>query len=147
MFKVTLLKEYIEMCDCPEIQNKWKPKMGDFFLRKCDVLALRGYFIEEKEYGEIHRKSTGGIRWWTDGKIWLPRQDQLQDMVTRYNIEYFSMSAVHLHNHLECHIRVNDSYLIYFQQFTSMEQLWLAFVMKENFNKIWKDGKWTIKTQ
>ena len=27
--------------------------------------------------------------------------------------------------------------------FSSMEQLWLAFVMKENHNKIWKDG-WVL---
>jgi hypothetical protein len=30
----------------------------------------------------------------------------------------------------------------YIKQFTSMEQLWLAFVMKENFQKIWDGEKW-----
>lgn len=27
----------------------------------------------------------------------------------------------------------------------SMEQLWLAFVMKEKFNKVWDDGEWKWK--
>ena len=30
----------------------------------------------------------------------------------------------------------------YRELFTSMEQLWLAFVMKEKFGKVWRDGEW-----
>jgi len=30
----------------------------------------------------------------------------------------------------------------YLQKFTSMEQLWLAFVMKACYSKMWIDGEW-----
>ena len=49
--------------------------------------------------------------------IWLPRQDQLQGMV---------------------------EYTVGVNKFNSMEQLWLAFVMSEKYNKKW-DGKDWIK--
>lgn len=31
---------------------------------------------------------------------------------------------------------------ILLEQFTSMEQLWLAFVMKEKYNKTWDGNEW-----
>ena len=64
--------------------------------------------------------------------IWLPRQDQLQEMIQdRFQrpqdlcvvaLELFRATAV--------------GYC------SSMEQLWLAFVMKEKYNKIWKEKDW-----
>jgi hypothetical protein len=30
----------------------------------------------------------------------------------------------------------------YFDNFDSMEKLWLAFIMLEKYNKQWKDGEW-----
>ncbi len=65
---------------------------------------------------------------------WLPRQDQLQKIegsqwwnglikFNRWLNETFT--AVHRHD-----------------KFTSIEQLWLAFVMKDNFNKTWNGEDW-----
>ena len=56
----------------------------------------------------------------------LERQDQLQEMVDmslKEKVYRFSLWA-----------------LFYTTKFTLMEQLWLAFVIKEKYNKIW-DGK------
>lgn len=57
--------------------------------------------------------------------VWLPRQDQLQEMViggddTITLTEYF-LNAVSL----------------YCDRKLSMEQLWLKYVMKEKYNKTW----------
>lgn len=64
--------------------------------------------------------------------IWLPIQGQLQKMIKISSPLYLELS---FHNSLNgpfCFIE-------YYKQFISMEQLWLAFVMKENYNKIWNE--------
>jgi len=71
--------------------------------------------------------------------IWLPYQDQLQGMIEMeypYNINFFQQWAwekldfVSGYEQRPCF------------KFTSMEQLWLAFVMKEKYNKIWNGEEW-----
>ena len=40
------LKSYIKECDCPEIQNKWKPKVGDC----CSAYQFTGINEESSYY-------------------------------------------------------------------------------------------------
>jgi len=76
--------------------------------------------------------------------IWLPRQDQLQEISNwnlwelnwRYAAWLFDIGEDGL-----CDFHVNHQNI----QFTSMEQLWLAFVMKEKYNKIWNGDEWIDK--
>ena len=65
--------------------------------------------------------------------VWLPRQDQLQEMVVKEE---------EVPNKLSYRFALWT--LFSGNKFTSMEQLWLAFVMKEKFNKIWGGEKWTL---
>ena len=72
----------------------------------------------------------------TDFDITKDRQDQLQEMVEKFkrgkHIDLFwMMKALH------------DFQVIYTYGLgiTSMEQLWLAFVMKENYSKQWLTDK------
>jgi len=63
--------------------------------------------------------------------VWLPRQDQLQEMIK-------SISAFG---------RLKRFYrFVYFEENRrhewSMEQLWLAFVMKEKYEKVWDGTEW-----
>jgi len=63
---------------------------------------------------------------------WLPRQDQLQEMVKRGNAKFHPYNLLwrlmrFAHNSFDC---------------TTMEQLWLAFVMKEKYNKTWNGEDW-----
>lgn len=68
----------------------------------------------------------------------LERQDQLQEM-----IEDNSRPAwVLINRFYEWH---NNKLRTISYALASMEQLWLAFVMKEKFNKIW-DGKHWVNT-
>ena len=68
------------------------------------------------------------------GFAYPPMQGELQDMLGDYDKcldrleEYFGMG-------------INRG-LEYYFQFTSFEQLWLAFVMKDKYNKVWRDGEW-----
>lgn len=63
--------------------------------------------------------------------IWLPRQDQLQEMIK--SIE----SSARILWCVGCWCNHNR----YAEQFTSMEQLWLAFVMSEKWGKQWIEIK------
>ena len=69
--------------------------------------------------------------------IWLPRQDQLQDMIVTLGMS----SATFLQTMAN---KVWDSMQScdYYLQFKSMEQLWLAFVMFDIWNKKWNGKDW-----
>lgn len=86
--------------------------------------------------------------------LWLPRQDQLQDMLKdsiRNNHKntwgYVKGPASEgfiagcLHQEFHKFIIHKDQY-IFCKAFNSMEQLWLAFVMYVKFNKKWNGIKW-----
>lgn len=66
--------------------------------------------------------------------VWLPRQDQLQEM--------FSLSHFDSHFRLlrECYEFACGSYTQNISD--SLEQLWLAFFMKEEYNKVWNGNDW-----
>ena len=120
---------YIKMCDCGEIQGQWKPTGSDFMWnkatgRKTYIMVER---LEAPDYNE-------------DRFIWLPRQDQLQEMLGDFKKCIKLISSVSLVN--QGIIYKMGEYL-YCDNSTSMEQLWLAFVMKEKYNKIWNGENWT----
>ena len=67
----------------------------------------------------------------------LERQDQLQEMVDPV-VGYPNTLVTEFWEWFdECNGIDNDI------AFTSMEQLWLAFVMKEKYNKVWDGEKWS----
>ncbi len=108
---------YIKMCDTEEIQKIWEPQDHDFyFLNKTGVEVITEGDAVLPHYG-----------WAT----WLPRQDQLQAMI-KHGI-YESLVI------LESKMRQDIGY---WGQFTSWEQLWLAFCMAEKFNKYWDGEEW-----
>ena len=95
--------------------------------------------------------------------VWLPRQDQLQEMVKIDNLEEFLREIVWSMlssggNGEGWYFGLPDwaktdgwkikegkreySVLNKKLQFTSMEQLWLAFHMKSEHNKTWDGDKW-----
>ena len=70
-----------------------------------------------------------------DEGIWLPRQDQLQEMLIEPKItgDYHPIwkLAVGVAKFVDSEFQAD-----------SMEQLWLAFVMKEKYNKVWNGEDW-----
>ena len=70
------------------------------------------------------------------GYIWLPRQDDLQAMLS--GSDWGKASRFYEFIWGRNHKEITE----YAEQFLSMEQLWLAFVMKELYHKQWYNGEW-----
>ncbi len=152
-----LTKQYIKMSrKSVEIQANWKWIIG-----KCYYNII---------LNEVHICTDNNLsgHWDTTHKnsMWLPRQDELQVMLKdkiRHNHRN-SMSYLKGYEHgvgqegyidrmltVEFYkfIKLEEGYphpqYDYIKQFDSMEQLWLAFVMKENYNKVWNNNEWITK--
>lgn len=84
------------------------------------------------------------------GLIWLPRQDQLQEMmkakyerlVDRDPVDWFCFGIPGYIWSDEFGYGDDNEEIGYYRQFISMEQLWLAFVMKEKYDKAWNGKEW-----
>ena len=73
-----------------------------------------------------------------DGKghaIWLPRQDQLQEVVIGNRTPCQLSWDFHYWRTNQSWGHINDPCL-------SMEQFWLAFVMREKYSKVWIGEEW-----
>jgi len=68
-------------------------------------------------------------------------QDQLQEMIGNFEKQqllfsrYFTFYCMY---NFEIHNEVKT----YLPRFKTWEQLWLAFIMKEKYNKVWKEDNW-----
>ena len=67
--------------------------------------------------------------------LWLPRQDQLQEMVEWKRLEQLQDTFIGFDNRQPWAGKADSTP-------PSMEQLWLAFVMKEKHDKTWDGDKW-----
>ena len=131
------------MSDCPEIQEAmpiFSKRLTSFFW----------YRDEQHQSGIVSIRGWDNITTATWEYIWLPRIDQLQEimseslweMIDKFadwlpignSVEYGVIGSVCWAKHKE-----------YTSQFTSMEQLWLAFVMKKKYNKIWNGEEWVVQ--
>jgi hypothetical protein len=171
-------KEYIKMCEhSNELQSFWKPNIGDYILRRYTVFGEpldSQIWKDPKDKEEIiilHYHSNLPQYWHSvtvEGKSriftyqdtctmikathsWLPRQDQLQNMITilpHELIREFSSFCNPPKNITagfteEQDIWTNQKQCEYPKQFTSMEQLWLSFVMQKLFDKYWNGTDWS----
>jgi len=127
---------YIKMCDkATEIQERRdRLRLGDFVWRGPKYLYET--CICEK------------VICYREDMVWLPRQDQLQYMInTDIPAGAFSLiNRIHIFCYGQQPQVLKELFVIvdYVIQFKSMEQLWLAFVMKEKYNKVWNGEEWTI---
>ena len=119
-------KEYILMCEkAGEIQKLWEyRKRGDFCVFKnTNNLWVIGCSNQFKNPV-------------SENYSWLPRQDQLQEMVLKNNTKVYSLGQFTkwVLEDICCNNMEANKW--------SMEQLWLAFVMKEKYNKVWNGKEW-----
>ncbi len=99
---------------------------GDYFAIGTEVRVFHHISFDEGYIEDLIRER---------GRIWLPTQSQLQEMVGDYG---YCLNLLH---DFQCpEVNFPDVY----STFTSMEQLWLAFVMNENYCKVWdfKKEEW-----
>ena len=127
-----ITKEFILQCEkAREIQKNWKPKRLDIYVYAFSGIVAsehRGTFVEDG--GEDRT-----------GRIWLPNQAQLQGMILEsYNNKVRPM-VLEFENFIYNHNRP-----LTYKNNESMEELWLAFVMKELYSKQWSTDKkeWVV---
>jgi len=129
---------YITMCEkSPEIQGL-RPRDDNEFIPDCYF----GLFIFErtKKRENFHLFCVSDDRVVQEQSIWLPRQDELQKMMKylklNLHLEYAVDSVWLLYNETRQNFR-NE----YYESFRSMEQLWLAFVMRKKYHQVWDNDK------
>jgi len=120
---------YIKMCESAKvIQKKWEPEFGDFF-----VSMSLGMDSPCQTITSDLEKKAAYLK--TIKAVWLPRQDQLQEVV----IENYATSldlAIAFSN-----VLMGDN-ASYFDKFDSMEKLWFSFIMLEQYKRKWHEGEW-----
>ena len=120
---------YIRMCESANvIQKKWNPEFGDFF-----VSMSLGLTSPCQPITSDLEKKVSYLK--TIKAVWLPRQDQLQEIVIENYATVWDL-AIAFSNVL---MGENSSY---FEKCDSMEKLWLAFIMLEKYKRKWNEGEW-----
>lgn len=131
---VDTTETYIKMADCPEIQAA-VPKDNSLCLfsdgqgiyyRFINTESTVGHKIEVR-FVPVSLNETSLKK--LSKYIFLPSQDQLQQMIE------FKVSKGDIQ-------RLSRFYIEKDIKVSSMEQLWLAFVMYEKYKKIWNGTEW-----
>ena len=154
---------YIKMCDCPEIQNVRPDFNADgeeqnfianlHYAKACPSHGSEHLWTKDNEHDhyccncgeplvdvshipEIETYETNGAY----KIVWLPRQDQLQDMVPIKLDKFYTL----VEGFYSFFTAEHGERTMYQTLFSSMEQLWLAFVMHKKYQKQWNpsENKW-----
>jgi len=134
------IDQYVEMCkQADEIQAAFRRSPGDYYYAFC------AYTDEEEINFLRHEKCERfiGVKDWS--YFWLPRQDQLQEMVLPGDARYSGWFLYGLSEFKSIGNKLGWPTEEYYLRFESMEQLWLAFVMKEKYDKVWNGKEWRIE--
>jgi len=123
---------YIKMCvGAAEIQAQQDGSQGEFVY--CEGIG----------YQEMDDRPLTPF-------VWLPRQDQLQEMVLgRVDKHDSCVSDLHgLFFAFRCFVQEDDAdgWWSFRSDLVSFEQLWLAFVMKIMYGKEWSGTEWKIRS-
>lgn len=135
-------KEYLEMCECcTEIQTHYKE------ITKLSGLHIGDYYINtignyREDIEIVSDDNESGVPYYHDGIIWLPKQDQLQELMKSKDrgLQYKPKLFINLANAF-----LISFYEEYGTQPSSMEELWLRILMLENYSKVWQNGEWAEK--
>lgn len=151
---------YIKMCQkATEIQAVWKPAEGDYFYQPTSRPFLEGQFcvydvrllIRGPESGRLcfpeivsggpwGEYNEDGLEYIDDTArlIWLPRQDQFQEMIEG------TAPAVLMAFANEAFDRDHDwiEVIAPYKALASMEQMWLCYVMSERYQRRWTGEEW-----
>jgi len=124
---------YVKMCkQAVEIQQNWKPQFGDY----CMVYG--------KGTPSILAIVTDGENFIKEWGVWLPRQDQLQEMEQGETgddqVENLA-ACISVLEGFNWYLEENWDNFGYWQPYRSMEQLWLVYLYAEKYSKVWDSEK------
>ena len=133
-------KQYILMCEkaneIQELHTNNNLETGNVYVSKYyfDYKVLNYKDIAEVYYDDGYNCGDRNYRYY----CWLPRQDQLQEMI---KLKSLRQSYINFDFFLGLD-RADHRDVMSRYGLNTMEQLWLAFVMKEKYNKIWNGTDW-----
>ena len=129
---------YIKMCEKAEEIQKLAPreaKMDDpHYFEQHNFIADSG--------GRISPEDDGYFFGLDKVQVWLPRQDQLQEMLDYRKIGLNYPVKSGWLTPLPPTLMAIQDFLKSSWVWESWEQLWLAFVMYEKYNKTWDGEDW-----
>ncbi len=130
-------EKYIKMCkEAKEIQEQAKKFVEThsvLYFAKIVDKSFQGIFVYPYE---IYLNDNDTAHY-----IWLPRQDQLQEMLKSPISQMMCLVE-------EIELETTDPFRKeYFIKFETLEQLWLAFVMEKKYYKRWDEEKekWVLR--
>jgi hypothetical protein len=152
-------QQYIKMCEkAEEVQQGHKFKIGDYLKYHSGycIEALNVYHgdgIEVNVLGNYKADVKDRCPKNHQQYVWLPRQDQLQELYNEYYKKkklIWVYQLMHLWNYTEgweyskkkkdwFH---NEKEMDYWATFQSWEQLWLAMYMRSRHQKVWDGETW-----
>lgn len=143
-------EKYISMCvEATEIQEGYEPQIGDYAVRACEYnsynVGLVAWRYEQHNLWWMLLDGWDGITLkngqsdFYEKLLWIPRQDQLQKLAKTcecndplcLNIDFAGFLR-----DLPCPAPEGSD---------SFEQLWMSFMMKIRYNKIWDGKSWVMK--
>lgn len=146
-------KQYILMCrTAQEIQECWEPKHGDHYFG-----TPSGHSLNDERFYEVCIALDGdseGLHfhiepWYIQQNkkefIFLPRQDQLQEMVIKNNTIPKYIELQYRFNKFIIDMDGYNQHSMPKMPVDSLEQLWLSFAMYELYNKIFDGKEWRKK--
>ena len=137
---------YLEMCEkAVEVQKVWIPAIGDWYTKNLSESETDS--SDDPEFGVYIRlvrviaSKVGDLLPALNTAFWLPRQDQLQEMVEIRVPE--PLEGIRYYYALSDFMRTIEAQ--YVLSMKSMEQLWLALVMDQKHGKFWNGSDWIAK--
>jgi len=129
---VVIFEAYKDCSICGKkfLENKYCPDCGNLAIPTKDSSIL---------YGGMSLDSRKNKRY-----IFLPRQDQLQKMVPQNDSDNYDwdIQLSKLKSFTTEFFEGGDRLPEHCWNYKTWEQLWLAFVMHEKYNKVWNGSDW-----
>ena len=144
---------YAMMCQqAEEIQSLWRPKQCDFIINFTDleeglsfcrsaesVIQVVNMYYDEQD-GDNYLQECEDLK---EQALWLPRQDQLQKIIEPDNANVHAVMIKVMETRY--HDSSKKALVSAPELFYSMEQLWLAYIMREKYNKVWNEEEWVTE--
>lgn len=135
-------EQYIKMCEnASNIQLEWEIQNGDFVYTRGDKseggLYLEGVYVVWNERLPLSGYHNWDDNWYLPSCHWLPRQDQLQEILDRSSEKqcYCNVCLLEAFTKFSAGEEAEKQYL-------SMEHLWIRFIMWNNYKKKWNGLTW-----
>jgi len=131
-----ITQNYIKMCEKAEEMQKWYfnseyERINDNWLFEYDLFACKEHRTIFRLHGQyICPAMEGNLCNRENNKIWLPTQEQLQEMIHLTDWHGILVAFFYWYGDFG------------FKEITSINDLWLAFVMYEKYHKIWNGKDW-----